>query len=1048
MLDDSEPSNLRQHPEVEATTRSLMLSSLDIVGLVETLCPDRPFPSTLEDTSKLGLISARPSTAGSSTLVPSSSELGSGVASSLAPSLSGTSMTSKTVYSGASVTDAPENPEDPHSLLKEEPSGEPSKGKGRVEEYLPAQLRGICRKMKDILGRDGPTSADSPSKSWTFIYYSEDGSKLSLNLGSPVGGLTESQASSGREILHWNTTQRYQDLKQALIMLLADQDETELQASSMDRSKAKSIESRPCDPLENLIEVAMTKAQSRLDFGTAHFWWKMLRNYGDLPKSTQALAPSHTLLQNISEDLRERTDTWVKSAKQSEARRHFLETLQRYQKGLLARMEEQGKALRAKMWYVSDVRHSATYEEALHVTRALRSMTNSKRAKQGSSISNWARQRLRGSSTFDKAEAQTLEALSAIKDYGGLSKIADEQVELTSRWLTRKSIENFCKGEERIHRFCYEVQKAVGKIVGTSLLESPELWSSNLFRRERSSFDTQRSRVIPQMPSSIGSVAATGLHSYGNSRPPIFGLSDPAPVFTGSSPRATTQNYGGFWSATQAPRESAGLGIYAQQWPALPKHMSPPISFANTFGSGLVAPPLTPPSPHPIFGGTTTRGKEDGEVPPATKRFTEQIKQILYSLLLSDLSSLLWNQGSETDAWINSFTKNENNTKPPGAPETGSETPRAADPALARETRNIPSRKASQQDGVSDYSRPDQGDHLRSELHPEKTDLGRKVTDSFPFFDAYTKLLKKMSLAPDPWIKLQMLYELENLVLKSIQDSSISQPPSTATGLKSEQDASRRGYPSFRSKSVPRTKATSLEEVIANCTERRAGTLKFERPTSGFSLLETELVPSDIDTSSTDDIVNTLLSIFHDPNLRPKTLFRDLQYIAAFIPSDTLDRTVQGKAFWNVGLAALALKEDLCESMISRANRITTYHISVNKPADLSTDSSLASTTLRDAANLWLITAKEGSPIAARELGLFYLTHPELIPRVTMPFSKAMDVFKSVILSDSRPSDKEKGALDPLTFAVIIHWMEIAANGGDRDARDFLKGNGVLIAGR
>ena len=109
------------------------------------------------------------------------------------------------------------------------------------------------------------------------------------------------------------------------------------------------------------------------------------------------------------------------------------------------------------MWYISDVRHSGTYEEALLVTRALRSMATSKRSKHLDSLTNRARQRLQGSAFHKRAEAQTLEAITAPGNYGGLSKLADEQIEITSRWMTRESIKNFCRGEERIHRFCYEI---------------------------------------------------------------------------------------------------------------------------------------------------------------------------------------------------------------------------------------------------------------------------------------------------------------------------------------------------------------------------------------------------------------------------------------------------------------------------------------------------------------------------------------------------------------------------------------------------------------
>lgn len=301
-----------------------------------------------------------------------------------------------------------------------------------------------------------------------------------------------------------------------------------------------------------------------------------------------------------------------------------------------------------------------------------------------------------------------------------------------------------------------------------------------------------------------------------------------------------------------------------------------------------------------------------------------------------------------------------------------------------------------------------------------------------------------MSLTHDPYTKLRLLYELEDLIVKSMDSPMPTDlPPRDSIRLSRHYK-----HPSLRSKSVPRTKANSLEEVIANCTERRAGTLKYKAPKVAPAIVPSEIGTAEPNTSSTDDIVNTLYTIFRDPTLRPQTLFRDLQYIAAFIPASTLDQTAHGKAFWDAGLAALALKEDLCDSMVRHANTITAYHISPRASLDPAADNAVAATTLQDAANLWLVTAKEGSPVAARELGLFYLTHPELLPRVTMPFSKAKDVFRAVMANDTRVGDKEKGALDPYTFAVVLHWMEIAANGGDKDAGDFLRGNGELSGGR
>jgi len=127
-------------------------------------------------------------------------------------------------------------------------------------------------------------------------------------------------------------------------------------------------------------------------------------------------------------------------------------------------------------------------------------------------------------------------------------------------------------------------------------------------------------------------------------------------------------------------------------------------------------------------------------------------------------------------------------------------------------------------------------------------------------------------------------------------------------------------------------------------------------------------------------------------------------------------------------------------------------------------DPSLESTTLADAAKLYTLAALEGDPTAARELALFHLTHPELVTRVTLPLSRPSEVFAphTGFTGENRfgrvgavagwknglgTGAGAKGGLDPATFAVAFHWMEVAANAGDGDARGFLRENGDLGRG-
>ena len=1019
----------------------LMLSPFDIIGLVQALHPYRSSPASPQEPDPTIIVSDRPSTAGSSTLIAGSSEGGSVLAPSTAPSTAEASVTSNKDLGDLSINgpfaQALPSPEPSEAELKKESS----QASEVTLKDLPSQLRMLCRKIKEILAQDKTPSLVFSNDSWSLIYYSRDGSAVSLGLGSHTRGRKVGRSSSGnrKQVRINDSDDKYNILKAAVTKLLSEEERSGMNALLIIAKATR--DKRLHDPLETLIEAAMNKAQSQLDFGTSHEWWRTLENYRALLKSNPNCSFS-SVLQDISQDLKTGIAAAAEDAEAYEVQCRSLDRIQQYNRRLLAGVNQQRKALRVKMWYMSDVRHSGTYEEALHVTRALRSMAISKRSKHPGSLTNWARQRLRGSAFHERAEAQTLEAITAPKDYGGLSKLADEQVEMTSRWMTRQSIENFCRGEERIHRFCHEVQRAVGKIAGASLLDNPVLWASNLFKRERYSFDSQRPGPSPIGPPYGNPTTSSGPFGFVPSYTPILAPQGASPKglgFSNSKGRSPTNNTGGFWSATQTSRPSTGPPPYGIQPPLPPTPTSPPKTWTNnSFSPTSPLHAFAPPFPfNPRFGGHRSHLSDESEHTPAKNSFTEEIKRSLLSLLLSDLGYLLWNNGSETDVWIKEYGANginESKGKQATAEVTGPLESILNPPATAPS--NGSSGNVAHQLEETNNSEP-----IRSLQAGSSSQVISTIPTarSFPFSEAYATLLQNMSLTYDPWKKLRLLYELEDLILRSIQ----SQENTPSDSL-----PRRPVNISLRSRSVPRTKATSLEEVIANCTERRAGTIRAKRPQNGHSLLDFIQDAGSVDAVGTDDMVDTLLSLFRDPKLRPKALFRDLQYIAAFIPSETLDQTPQGKAFWDAGLAALALKEDLCKSIINRANEITAYHISATKPLDLSVDNPLASTTLRDAAKLWLITAKEGSPVAARELGLFYLTHPQLLPRVTMPFSKAKDVFKSVMANEFRTGDKEKGALDPITFAVVFHWMEIAANGGDKDARDFLRGNGEFKGGR
>ena len=1028
-LDDPKPP--LRHPERDegSSTRFLMLSPLDIVGLIETLYPDRLHLPGAQAGQEIDV--APPSTAGSSTLNASTSDSGSALASSSAPSTSGTSVISRTIVGEHLMDDASAGKLESHETSTVEVEQLPSKSSNFVKREFPLLLRSICRRLTSLLGRGGTSESDFSRTAWTFIDYSSDGTTLTSN---SLDFRKSSDPETG------DAKGDLEVLKTGVVKLLSHCDMSDFLERGDPGSLERSQISDQSDPLANLMMASMENAQSNLQFSTAHYWWQTLGIYRNLISSTEPQTAYSSLLREVAEDLQRRLEAATHAAHVSELRLRSLENLRSYQTHLLAKVEGQRKALRVKMWYSSDVRHSGTYEEALHVTRALRAMVSSKRAKQPASMANWARQRLRGSAAFARPELQTLEAISAPRDYGGQSKLADEQIELTSRWLTRRSIENFCKGEERIHRFCFEIQKSINKMAGPNSVKNPVLWSSNLFRREKASFDAQRSILMSGAYTSpvAGFLPSQPLFEHSRFNAAVPHPSD-LPVKGLGSPKArpASNNFSTLWNTTQPSPTFTGFGHGTPPLPPTPT--SPPRSWSSKHFTPTSSHQGTIPFPSQAsLGDRTSHSNTEAELLPGKVAFAEDIKTSLRSLLISDLGYLLWKQGSETDAWVNDCMPNqsdyeaeEKRLKPKTAPDLvgkvkSSENVHHQDkPSSATQSLDLHNR------GVATSL---------ADPHQDKKSL-------FPFSEAYAMLLQKMSLSPDPRAKLQSLHELEDLITKSLQDSSKIHDTAISPNSQAGHQPSEVGI-SLHGKNTPRTKATSLEEVVANCTERRAGTVRSKDRLNGFTHLHSRQLPTTTVIPGTDDIVNSFLLIFRNTTLRPLTLFRDLQYIAAFIPSETLDQTAQGKAFWDAGLAALALKEDLCESIINRANQITAYHISSSKSADPGADTTLVNTTLRDAANLLLITAKEGSPAAARELGLFYLTHPELLPRVTMPFSTAKDVYKSVTSIDAKIGDKEKGALDRATFAVVFHWMEFAANGGDKDARDFLKGNGELSGGR
>ena len=729
----------------------------------------------------------------------------------------------------------------------------------------------------------------------------------------------------------------HQTSREAVISLLF------VESDSAYAYRARPLDYQSLRSFSPLFEARIANAKSNHQFQAAHTWWRKLTDYKLLEQTDGPLAVYTSLSQTVGHMMESRIQELRERTKGLDDLSAELDLRRRSHHKHLQELSERRKSLRIKMWYASDVKNSGPYEDALRVTRALRAMANPKKPKQAGGFASWARQRLRGTTPYDRADKQALETMCASKDEGGLSKLGDEQIDITTRWNTKNNIVTFCQSEERIHRFFYEVQKLVQKLSTTSLMESPVLWSSHFFRQEKRSFD----QFIPPPPSFTPSPVTPplGSQAFSNAWSPQRHR-----TLAASDRLRGTTDFNGL-QITSSPYATVGRGDGHRS-------LNQPY--------GYLSPPMTPLSPRPVEVFSASPNKL-AKVPKAKQDFTDSLRKRLLGLVNSDLGYLLWATGSETDVWIK--------------------------------------KAMTQLEGVSQEQNGQHQLHQQSSLLDASND---RLLVQFGFQDSYATMLNTMSLAQDPRKKLEMLASLQDLILSSYETSQT-------------QDGSPLEYAS--------NTVSSLAKITDQCTKRYTSSLRQPRSST--------VHPKQL-TFPPTELIETLQHIFSNSSLRPPTLFRDLQSIASLIPSSTLDHTSEGSAFWTASIAALSLKDTLIAQTISHAQAITEYHLSIRAthppllpPTDKDT---LSHTTLKDAADLWLIGAKEGNPVAARELALFYLTHPELLKRTSAPMTKGKDVFVNT-------STNGGAALDPKTFCVVLHWMQVAASGGDQQAIGFLREN-------
>lgn len=870
---------------------------------------------------------------------------------------------------------------------------------------------------------------------------------------------------------------------------LSEQDSPRRSSSPLAESeKGKEVANKvqdqpePTPILLAMLEAAVSQAKAQSDFVASLSYYRTLQQLDALASSSLRANGFATLLNIFSRGPRDSIRRSASAIEDYDAWLIWLKQSQERAEGLLDSMVKRLRALRDKMWYVTDVRNSAPYEHSRNIAVALKSMGMRRR------VNTYPRNRSlpRGTATtyIYRTESQIIELLAAGEDQGGPNKLSDDQAEKTSLFLKEYGIENFCRGEERIHRFCCEVEACIGKLVGHDMMDGPVLWSSELYVRDKrqlegppvrrdvpvsafsnddaSSIISEPERRFTPASSRTGSLAArdlrgmTGFNAsalsldstrYGFSRgsTAMSDAMDSGDYFGHASPVHTIDSASTYWSPFQSAVSASSTTSRAH---------SPTTSITNLSGSMHIPHGFGRPGTA-VSVNDAAHHQQQQRLNEDKTRFLNDLRQTLTSLLLSDLGNLVFSRGSEADGWFEDLGQDCINRRDAAERKAKRrsrlrviekkksfgnlrDANNAADVAANAPT--VEKSAPESQSVVSSYGgRDTESSNTSDTVSSKRSSRSKDIMPEFPFTNAYQRLLRMFCVHPNPYAKLNALYELEQLIVASLSSGSSRRRLAWLTRT-AEMEAQSYGQAN---------RSRPFEEAIDNLRERRSQTMQapnLGRTPSGNINAETRSVINVGSAVNTDAIATVLQSLFRNADIRPKTLFRDLQFIASFVPASILDKTDRGKAFWDCSIAALGLKQEVCRTMVEMADEIVGVHTTrkIRPPAPESTASESIdgdqpqtqrpsptveeqasrtavqspptppppSTTYRleDAARMWTITAKEGDPTSQRELALFYLSNPELVDRTTLPLSKPREVFKQAVMEKFRGAGGSNGA--------------------------------------
>lgn len=890
--------------------------------------------------------------------------------------------------------------------------------------------------LSDLGDTDGRANLEPPSaEDWAIFSVAKGGQRLIWGLFSDSQPDSAETSVDDVQSTTLGMEDNFEALQTAIVKLIQDNpasDHSEIGLPSYDLRHDGGLS------LKQRFNQAMASCHHDSDFIGAHYWWNAARQ---LVRSV-ANTPSRVA-----------NDSWIlgpmytSSIRSLQASRSVIDRcesdfvaldrhMQRLQRTLRDTMATVTK-LRDKMWYITDVRNSMRYEDAKHVALALKTMIHSARLNKQTPNEGRSRGsgRSLGGSLLQKPELQVMNVMKAPSSQAGPNKLSDEQVDLIRKWLSHNNIDNFCRGEERIHRFCYEVKSSINRLVGETMAETPVLWASELFHKERAKYEGSSNRSFLGLSSGLRPFSAANedpghsAQAYGSTLRPSDSISRFSQDLPSLNRKTSFQSI--MSDKWRTPREPS-IGDVSSMGgsPTRAASISTGDS-CSTFWSAPHQPTNYAPSTSSMYSRPPSMLSDTvGQQPRRSERksngksaFLDELRQTLTSLLLSDLGSPVWSCGTETDAWFgNALDQKRIRAQMKKRTQINRFYADCDDRLLRQSLHRTPSNgRRSKSVGPSD-----QGRHEDAASPVPEDPAGIDCEDQSPFSYnmVFRRLIEVFSRHGNPFVKLKALRDLRALVIASLNfgpdDNSFpsTQEPTGHGVSRAFGQGARLTRHSF-SQLGPRGRVE--KDALHTPTSPAAESIVFGSR------------PSDYSAPTEKQIVDALRDLLLE--VKPKTLFRDLQFISAFVPGDTLNKTDSGTAFLQFGLAALSLKDEICHSMVEIADNIVSHELSRRHPPPGHDMSPRPGHGIEDAAGMWIITAKEGNPVAQRELGILYLTHPELLPRVTLPLTLLRDTFKAEMMY-RRDKDSKS---DPQSLCLALHWMQLSANGGDELARNRLR---------